>query len=1747
MLKAMAASSNTFKCLETGSIIILSLLILSHLVFVLGASETESEADPHRHKRAVEVRVVSAPNVIPENVSSDVTLFNLTSAVPNRNYVVTNNSAGVPALFQVTNGRLTLRSGLPVEQRKLFDYEKFKTFEVTGNATNQTDPTDVVILTIRMTLSDINDEPPVFVNKPKPLYATVATDAPPGTVIFTVTVADADSNPNLVFGIDQATSGDRVVTERFQSKQLDGGTEAQKVYNIITAGSGPFTSGADYTIKITAQDRNTVVGALLVTDNIIVRVGNRPPQFFEQSYKGRIYESTQATSTNWVLEMDSSNKLGIRVLQFQPGNTLSYQLLEQGNRPSQYFDIRAEDNVQRIVNRMPIDYEVTKFFALTIKVTEGSTGLTSTVPITIDIIDENDHYPTFFAPQYTATIREDMAVGMSVLEATASDLDSGLYGEIIFSISNSTSFDVTTRSMNSTFLGTVRVKSPLDFDSDPKPRQFNVIASDKGTPALSTPVQVTVFLQNVNDNPPTIVNTTTTFYLNETTPVGSIVAIIHASDIDGDSVKLYFQGKVAWSEIFTIRESSGQIVLNSSIPRNKDSYLLKVIAVDEDNCCGSIKTGAKTATATFTVNIVGVNINKPNFNECLSYDTTASVKENAPIGTPVIQVRATDPDRGENGVVIYRIETPEANSDRDVFQINSTTGNITVKGTISRETYDFIQLTIVGRNPPSNPLMEGICTFRVSIIDINNNPPTFSQALYTIPLSFSTLPPYIVTRMVATDKDVGANANITYSFGMNDTLALSVFSIDPQTGVIKLVQPLNQSITFYILIVVANDNGKDPYPLTGNTTVNVTISFDRRRPPVWLNDEPDEASYNVTENTPKGYVIATLACQTNSSDTDSKNFDLIRFTDSGVSKMNLSLRNPLDYETQTSYTLSIVCQTLNAEALRAKLLTRIINVVDANDEPPEFVGLDANGRYRGTVSENAQGGETVMSITAGDKDTTVAYKTVTFFLEDKFKDLFQINDLGNNRAEIVTTNGLKLDRENVSQYTLEIVAQDGAPASPPNALNPNLPNTASRYMIVTVADVNDNPPVFPEPLYTFNVSENAPVMSLVGYVTAIDPDEIDQGLDYRFVTNGNTPNAFNIFSITGEIRVAKKLDYENQQEPKKYILTLIAVDSYQLHTATTTVQIYILDENDNRPIFIRNPYRVENAVTEEDKSITRQNPLFLVQVAATDADVDRPQTMRYSLYGSSQSNVNQLFMVDAESGNVSLIGSLDRDIPPYFYTVTIEAKDEIENPLNNFADVLVYPLMTVVAIDRDFGDNGTVNFKVAPDQPEPTLATMFQVSQKGDIYTTGNVTLLDRETLDVSVSEYQSVRRILTIPAKDLDIDPINREMTFNLEGNTSSTKFFTVTTLGTDAAIYVNQAIDYEKDPHVFTFTLRVKGKEPGQENTTQIQVTILDFNDNAPVFNTSPPGRAIANFTATDADEGANAEIEYSIDRATDPRYEYYINATTGVVTTRKRLDREVQELIILRILAIDKGEIPLTGTATLSVTLTDINDNAPSFREKYRPVVISATDPDTREHGPPFGFLVPAGCNVPACNFFTLTVNDEGDGGNRTATITTSTRFDREAMKYYYLPIVMYDMDGKPGSMTATNTFTIIIGDENDNTLEPGHQNIYIYNYEGQFKNTEIGRVYVDDKDDWDLPDKTFTYVSPDNLKDYFSVNEQTGMITMKPDVPPNTANNPYQFRVNVFDKKFEKTVTSTVSVIIQLITDESVRKSGGVRLE
>jgi hypothetical protein len=154
----------------------------------------------------------------------------------------------------------------------------------------------------------------------------------------------------------------------------------------------------------------------------------------------------------------------------------------------------------------------------------------------------------------------------------------------------------------------------------------------------------------------------------------------------------------------------------------------------------------------------------------------------------------------------------------------------------------------------------------------------------------------------------------------------------------------------------------------------------------------------------------------------------------------------------------------------------------------------------------------------------------------------------------------------------------------------------------------------------------------------------------------------------------------------------------------------------------------------------------------------------------------------------------------------------------------------------------------------------------------------------------------------------------------------------------------------------------------------------------------------------------------------------------------------------------------------------------------------------------------------------------------------QFDREEQKEYFIPIMISD-SGVP-QMKNVSYLHLVIGDVNDNAMEPGMSSIFVYNYKGQAPDTEIGRVFVEDPDDWDLPDKTFFWAA--NKHDDFSLDENTGMITML----EGTRDGSYEltFRVIEMSPLIEKhEVEASVKITVKEIPEEAVDKSGSIRFQ
>lgn len=152
-----------------------------------------------------------------------------------------------------------------------------------------------------------------------------------------------------------------------------------------------------------------------------------------------------------------------------------------------------------------------------------------------------------------------------------------------------------------------------------------------------------------------------------------------------------------------------------------------------------------------------------------------------------------------------------------------------------------------------------------------------------------------------------------------------------------------------------------------------------------------------------------------------------------------------------------------------------------------------------------------------------------------------------------------------------------------------------------------------------------------------------------------------------------------------------------------------------------------------------------------------------------------------------------------------------------------------------------------------------------------------------------------------------------------------------------------------------------------------------------------------------------------------------------------------------------------------------------------------------------------------------------------------FDREEQKEYFIPILINDL-GYPQQRNVSYLH-LVIGDENDNAMKPGSSSIFVYNYKGEAPDTEIGRVFVDDLDDWDLHDKTFRW-RDGSPHTYFDLNADTGMIKML----QGTREGIYQLSFTVEEESKHvpyHNVDSEVTVTVKEIPEEAVDKSGSIR--
>nr|XP_046179120.1 protocadherin-19-like isoform X6 [Oncorhynchus gorbuscha] len=529
------------------------------------------------------------------------------------------------------------------------------------------------------------------------------------------------------------------------------------------------------------------------------------------------------------------------------------------------------------------------------------------------------------------------------------------------------------------------------------------------------------------------------------------------------------------------------------------------------------------------VEIVDLNDNAPRFP---TNHIDIEISENASPGTRFPLEGASDPDSGIFGVQSYSI-TPN-----ELFGLEIKTrgdgskiAELVVQKSLDRETQSHYSYEISAEDGGDPPKI-GAVQLNVKVIDSNDNNPVFDQPVYTVNVMENSPINTLVIDLNATDPDEGTNGEVVYSFNSYVTeKTRDVFKIDPRTGIITVNGPLDYEVThIYEIDVQAKDLGPNSIPAHCKVTVNVMDANDN--PPVISLLSVNTELIEVSENAPRGYVIALVRVSDKDAGANGKvqcrlqgnvPFRLQEYE----SFSTILVDGRLDREQRDTYNLTIQAEDSGTPPLRATK-SFVVKVTDENDNPPHFL----KPHYQEMVLENNLPGSCLLAVSAVDPDLgmngTVSYTIVPS--EIKHMDVNTYVSI-NPSGRIYSMRSF--DHEYTRTFDFKVLARDQG--------NPSLSSNAT--VRIVVLDVNDNTPVMTTPSLVNGTAEvSIPRNAGVGYlVTQVKADDYDEGENGRltYTISEGDRLFFEIDQVNGEVRSTKMF---GEQVKSTYEITVVARD-----------------------------------------------------------------------------------------------------------------------------------------------------------------------------------------------------------------------------------------------------------------------------------------------------------------------------------------------------------------------------------------------------------------------------------------------------------------------------------------------------------------------------------------------------------------------------------------------------------------------------
>ncbi|XP_056094104.1 putative protocadherin beta-18 [Rhinichthys klamathensis goyatoka] len=542
--------------------------------------------------------------------------------------------------------------------------------------------------------------------------------------------------------------------------------------------------------------------------------------------------------------------------------------------------------------------------------------------IDVEILDINDHPPSFMNKEITFQISELALSGARYSIDSANDPDVGLNSLQTYKLNINDNFVLKTLShTDGTKYVEMVLQTPLDRE---KHEVHNLIltAFDGGTPQKTGTVKINVNVLDANDNAPVFSQSVYTALVAENAQKGSLVVKVSATDADQGTNK---QVSYSFSQIsknilniFSIDPNNGDIIVVARLDFEKSKkYELNVVATDN---------GGLTDTAKVMVEITDVNDNAPVINVI---SLTNPLPENSAPETVIAMLNVKDLDSGKNGQVRCLINPSLP------FQIRQSSSNfysLITDQPLDRENMSEYNITITAIDEGS-PSFSTNKTLKLKISDVNDNAPVFQRLSYTAYVLENNSPGVSVLSVKAHDKDSGNNARISYFLEdvlVNGVSASTYISVNAESGEILAVRSFDYEQTKEFHIRVKAQDGGSP-PLSSNASVKIIIQDQNDNAPQVLYPVQSGVSV-VAEIVPRSADVGYLVTKVVAVDVDSGqnawlSYKLQKATDRALFEVGLQ-----NGEIRT------VRQVTDKDAVKQRLTV----VVEDNGQPSRSATVNVN-------------------------------------------------------------------------------------------------------------------------------------------------------------------------------------------------------------------------------------------------------------------------------------------------------------------------------------------------------------------------------------------------------------------------------------------------------------------------------------------------------------------------------------------------------------------------------------------------------------------------------------------------------------------------------------------------------------------------------------------------------------------------------------------------------------------------------------